>query len=105
MELGLRIAVGILLAAKGTSAMVSAGPEGMRFGSNIEIELENIGLQNMVPGTLAAEVIRPGSGLTGLYMRPEDPIDCCTRSLASGYRLALLLLQRACQPPHYSLAR
>lgn len=94
--------MGIRLAAKGTVALVAAGPEDiaglgdMRVGLDIEVDLEDM---DMVAG-----VIHPGSVLAGLYIRPEGPFDCCTPSQAPGYMLAILLLLGACQPPHSSSA-
>ena len=109
MESSLRIAEGTLLAAKGKFALVPAGPEDMRLGLDIEVDLEDIGLRNMVlrdivPGPWTAEVVRPGSALAGLYIRPEGPYDCCTRHQAAGNMLALPFLLKACQPLHFSLA-
>ncbi len=106
--------VDTLLAAKGSFALVPAGPEDMRLGLDIEFDhedigLRNIGLRNMVlrnivPGPSAAEAVRPGSALAGLYIHPEGPYDCCTRHQAAGNTLALPLLLKSCQPPHFSLA-
>ena len=90
--------------AKGNFALVHAGLEDMRVGLDIEVDLEDIGLRNMGPGPSAAGVIRPGCTLAGLYIRPEGPFDCCTQRRAAGYVLTLLLLPRACQPPHSLLA-
>lgn len=87
--------------AKGTFALVRAGPEDMRFGLSIEIDLEHI------PGASTAGVIRPGYALAGLYIRPEGPSDYCTQNQVAGCMLALLLLLllRVCQPHHLSLSR
>ncbi len=103
-----------LLAAKGNFALVPADPEDMRLGLDIEVDLEDIGLRNIglrnivlrniVPGPSAAEAVRPGSALAGLYIRPEGPYDCCTRHQAAGNTLALPLRLKACQPPHSSWA-
>ena len=104
MELSLRIAVSTLLAAKGRFGMVPAGLEDTRFGLDIVVDPDNIGLQSMVPGPSTAGVIRRDSALAGLYIRPEGPFGCCTQSQAAGYMSALLLLLRACQPPQFPLA-
>ena len=101
---GLRIAVGTLLVAKGTTALVPAGSENTSFDVDTEVDFEDIGLQDMVLGPSAGGVVRHGSALAGLYIRPERPIDCCIQRQAAGYMLALLLLLRACQPPHLSSA-
>ena len=85
--------------------MGPAGPEDMRFGLDIEVDLEDSGLQSMLPGASTAGVTRPGSALAGPCSRPGGPLDSCTGSRAPGYMLALRLLLRTCQPPHFSLAR
>ena len=123
----LRIAAGTRFAAKGTiAARVVARPEGTVLGSDngpglekVELELENaefdfentvfdlegIGRRGIVLGARAAGVARPGAASVGPYIRPEGPSGCwCTRVLAAGYRLALLLLPWASPPLHFSLA-
>ena len=104
MGLGFRIAVGTLPVAKGTIALVPAGPEGKRVGLDIGVDFEDIGLQGMVAGPSAGRVVRPDSALAGLCIRPEGPFDCCIQREAAGYMLGLLLLLRARQPPHFSSA-
>lgn len=104
MGLGFHNAVGTLPAAKGTIALVPVGPEGMRAGLDIVVDFEDTGLQDMIPGPSAGRVFRPDSALAGMDIRPEGPFDCCIRKEAAVYMLALLLLLRACQPPHFSSA-
>ena len=119
VEATLRIAVGTRFGAKGTIAGAPARPpEGTGSGldteadsGNIELDLEDtefdlvgIGRQDIVLGVRAAGKFRPVAASVGPYNRPEGLSGYCTRVLAAGYRLALLLLPWASRPPHFSLA-
>ena len=102
----LRIAAGIPPVATGTIASApAAGPEGMRFGSDTEVDLDGTGQRDRVPGpSTAGAVRRRGVALAGPCIRPGGPFGCCSRNQAVGHMLALLLLPWACRPLRFSLA-